>query len=181
MHYARLSTELFMCNAIMNLLLLRIIICPCLVHLLQHHHQMRDMLSAIEHKESAARCRAERSVLRSLEGGCQIAMGVVSSVDGEELKLGATILSKDGTKSIEGLATICFPIPFALQSILDLIVCDSGSVTGVLDDPEALGQQLAVVLKEKGAVEILGEKHAEGTRPTTYGSLEKPQRTKESA
>ena len=67
--------------------------------------EIREMLSCIEDKDSAARCKAERSVLRSLEGGCQIAMGVVSSVTEGHLKLGATILSKDGSKSIGGSVT----------------------------------------------------------------------------
>jgi hydroxymethylbilane synthase len=115
-------------------------------------HEMREMLSQIEHEDSAARCKAERSVLRSLEGGCQIAMGVVSSVVEGQLKLGATILSRDGSQSIEG------------------------SVSGACKDAENLGQQLADVLKEKGAKAILGEQHAQGIRPTTYGNSEDPQR-----
>lgn len=39
------------------------------------------VLQACEHPVSAARCQAERAFLRGLQGGCQVPIGVQSSVD----------------------------------------------------------------------------------------------------
>lgn len=115
--------------------------------------QVREMLKAVEHGPSAARCRAERSVLRSLEGGCQIAMGVQTTLSEGNLTLRAMVLSRDGKEAIED------------------------SVTGAIADAEEIGKQLAAKLTKNGAMRLLGEEHAGGARPITYGSQENPQQT----
>jgi hydroxymethylbilane synthase len=115
--------------------------------------QVRELLKSVEHAPSAARCRAERSVLRALEGGCQIAMGVQTTLTGDDLTLRVVILSNDGKEMIEE------------------------SHTGPIVDAEGIGKQLAVKLIAKGAKKLLGEEHEGEKRPLTYGSQENPQQT----
>lgn len=115
--------------------------------------EIRSMLEKIEHKPTAMRCLAERSLLNALEGGCQIAMGVRSSLSSDNLlNLYAIVLSKDGkdtfASSIERR-------------------CESK------EEARALGQALATQLRDGGAEKIVGRPGRK--RPLTYGNAENPQ------
>ncbi|TDH74234.1 hypothetical protein CCR75_001470 [Bremia lactucae] len=59
-----------------------------------------EMLTTISDTKSAQLCKAERSLLYHLEGGCQIAMGVSATIQDDTLTLNATVLSRDGTESV---------------------------------------------------------------------------------
>ncbi len=59
-----------------------------------------DLLFKINHRESLASIKAEREMLKSLGGGCQVPIGVVSSVDGTRLALKAVVLSPDGKRKV---------------------------------------------------------------------------------
>jgi len=76
-------------------------------------------------------CLAERALLRSLEGGCQVPIGVSSQIQGETVHLTGMVASLDGKSVIRDQA--------------------SGSRT----DPEQVGLTLAEQLKSQGAGEIL--------------------------
>jgi hydroxymethylbilane synthase len=98
------------------------------------------LLEKIHDPETALCCRAERSFLRELEGGCQVPVGVNSTFlageggegEGEaKILLRGAVLSVDGQQAVEGHAT------------------------GPANDPETLGIQLAKDLKARGANEIL--------------------------
>ena len=101
-----------------------------------------DVLASIkvlEHRPTSLRCLAERAFLRTLEGGCQVPIGVNSRFDDDgKLVLTGMVASLDG-----------------LQLIRDEV---SGSVE---DDPEAIGNQLAELLRSQGAGEILAKIFAE--------------------
>ena len=60
------------------------------------------MLKTIEDERSAQCCTAERSLLHRIEGGCQIAMGVNSVLNKDELTLTASLYSRDGKECITG-------------------------------------------------------------------------------
>jgi len=84
------------------------------------------MLQTITDERSAQLCKAERSLLFHLEGGCQvrllfklmlivlisdpgliaftaqIAMGVSATLDEDTLTLNSTVLSRDGKESVHG-------------------------------------------------------------------------------
>lgn len=68
--------------------------------------EIQKMLQGvIEDERSGQQCRAERSLLCHIEGGCQISMGVHTAFDPndrEQLELRATLLSRDGTIAISG-------------------------------------------------------------------------------
>ncbi len=82
-------------------------------------------------------CLAERSFLRELEGGCQVPIGVNSSLEGESLILRGMVASLDGKTLIKG------------------------EWQGDINEPEAIGIELARHLKEQGAQAILDQIFAE--------------------
>ena len=90
------------------------------------------LIKVLEHRPTALRCLAERSFLRSLEGGCQVPIGVNSSFDfADNLVLTGMVASLDGKRLIRD------------------------QVQGSLADPEAIGIALAEKLRSQGAGEIL--------------------------
>ncbi|MDB9307474.1 hydroxymethylbilane synthase [Aphanizomenon sp. CS-733/32] len=89
------------------------------------------LLKAIEHPQTRDRCLAERSFLRVLEGGCQVPIGVNTEITGDQLILKGLVASVDGQKIVKD------------------------TVIGAAADAEKLGAQLAGILREQGATEIL--------------------------
>jgi hydroxymethylbilane synthase len=93
--------------------------------------ELISLLKAIEHPETRDRCLAERSFLRSLEGGCQVPIGVNTEINGNELTLTGVVASVDGQNIVKD------------------------TISGAASDAEAIGKQLAERLREQGAQEIL--------------------------
>ncbi|RHY09462.1 hypothetical protein DYB34_000065 [Aphanomyces astaci] len=115
----------------------------------KHKAEILTMLAQIAHEESSQCCKAERSLLRSIEGGCQISMGVNTTLDDDTIKLTATLLSRDGQISI------------------------TESTRGSRFDAELLGENLArEFLKNPHARPLLGP--AGQKRALTYGYMEAP-------
>src|SRR5579885_1320357 len=75
--------------------------------------------------------RAERALLRTLQGGCQVPLGVVATIRAEGLSLRGAVLSPDGSRRIEQ------------------------TVSGPAADAEALGERLAADLLAAGARDLL--------------------------
>lgn len=75
--------------------------------------------------------RAERSLLRTLEGGCQVPIGALARMDGDTIQLAALVASIDGTIVLRR------------------------SLSGSAHEPESLGQRLAREMVDAGADEIL--------------------------
>jgi len=96
-------------------------------------HELLSLLKAIEHPQTRDRCLAERSFLRSLEGGCQVPIGVNTEISGENLTLTGIVASVDGQKLVQD------------------------TVTGKANNAEGLGIELAELLRQQGAQEILSE------------------------
>lgn len=95
--------------------------------------ELLSLLKAIEHPETRDRCLAERSFLRELEGGCQVPIGVNTEINGDNLTLTGIVASVDGQKLAKD------------------------TVTGVAQDAEQVGKELAQILRKQGAQEILDE------------------------
>ncbi|MHC5614475.1 MAG: hydroxymethylbilane synthase [Nostoc sp.] len=95
--------------------------------------ELLSLLKAIEHPQTRDRCLAERSFLRFLEGGCQVPIGVNTEISGENLTLTGIVASVDGQKLVKD------------------------TVTGIANNAEALGIELAELLRQQGAQEILSE------------------------
>lgn len=93
--------------------------------------EILELLQVLQHQPTRDRCEAERSFLRELEGGCQVPIGVNSTVDGDILTLTGMVASLDGKQLIRD------------------------TVTGTRDQAVQVGKDLAHKLKEQGAGEIL--------------------------
>ena len=96
-----------------------------------------EQIKVLEHRPTALRCLAERAFLRTLEGGCQVPIGVNSRFEGDELVLTGMVASLDGK-----------------QLIRDELRAPS-------DQAEDLGNRLAELLRSQGAGEILAKIFAE--------------------
>ena len=91
------------------------------------------LLSAMEHAETRTAVMAERSLMRVLEGGCQVPVGALGCLRDGKLHLVGVVASLDGARVVRA------------------------EVSGDPSDPESLGRELARILLAGGADEILRE------------------------
>jgi len=94
---------------------------------------LKNSFRTLHHIPTALTVTAERSLLRHLEGGCQIPIGAYGQVQGNELRLNGVIGSLDGKRMVKGTR--------------------SGSHI----DAERIGIELAKELLKRGGKEILDE------------------------
>jgi hydroxymethylbilane synthase len=95
-----------------------------------------DACSALDHAASHAAVMAERGVLGSLGGGCQVPIGAYATVDGGTIRLLGVVASPDGS---------------------EIIRAESSGPAG---EAESLGQRLGATLLERGARAILDNVYA---------------------
>lgn len=95
----------------------------------------REILEAINHRETWSRVLAERAMLWTLGGGCLVPIGATSKVENGMLTVRGAVLSEDGRRRI--VATHCGPAA----------------------TPLAVGQELAAKLKDEGAEELLSARN----------------------
>lgn len=93
--------------------------------------EIAEVVAAVDHLPSRAAITAERALMRRLEGGCQVPIGALGLVDGDELVLEGVVASLDGRLVIRS------------------------SLAGPLNQPAELGLRLAEDMLKKGAGEIL--------------------------
>ncbi|KAJ1989012.1 porphobilinogen deaminase [Dimargaris cristalligena] len=100
-----------------------------------------DLVRPLIHSDTLLRCTAERTLMRELEGGCSVPLGVYTELAGSgptrTLRLHALVASLDGSQVVEAeiIATI-----------------------GTTQDPAAaanLGLEVAAIMKAKGAKKLL--------------------------
>src|SRR3990172_38118 len=92
-----------------------------------------DLLQSIHHEDKYSAVLAERSLLRTLEGGCQVPIGAIAEVKSNGLYLDAMVGSLDGSVTFRK------------------------KMRGSKNDPEKLGKKLAHDLVNAGAKEVLDE------------------------
>jgi len=90
-----------------------------------------ELLSVLNHDDTADRVNAERALNKRLEGGCQVPIASYAMLDGDTLHLQALVGEPDGSNIIEG------------------------DISGHRNDAEQLGTSLADDLLSRGAKEIL--------------------------
>lgn len=93
--------------------------------------EVLSLLKAIEHVPTRDRALAERAFLRELEGGCQVPIGVNTTLDGDTLTLTGIVASVDGQQIVKD------------------------TVSGKASDAESVGIELAQKMRSQGAQEIL--------------------------
>jgi hydroxymethylbilane synthase len=89
------------------------------------------LLEPLNHAATRQAVLAERSLLQSLGGGCQVPIGAATSIVGDDLTLRGVVIRPDGSRRIEG------------------------QLTGPRSDPEQIGRQLARDLLARGAADLL--------------------------
>ncbi|KAM0328783.1 hypothetical protein ACHAQA_005197 [Verticillium albo-atrum] len=96
------------------------------------------LLRDIEHRPTKLATEAERSIMRTLEGGCSVPIGVETSWrdDGKTLTLKASVTHVDGTQGVDGERT---------------------QVIESAEAADALGKELAAELVQRGAQKILDD------------------------
>lgn len=106
------------------------------VEIKKNNEKMRLLCSVIGCRETTWKCVAERSLLRTLEGGCSVPVGVWTTLENNILTLKAIVLSVDGQESVEDIHE-------------KEMTCDKDALD--------LGIELAEKLISKGAKKILDE------------------------
>jgi hydroxymethylbilane synthase len=92
-----------------------------------------EIVAELDHAPTAICCTAERTVSRLLGGSCELPLGAYADfVDGDKpLRLRAFVANLDGSEYLEAIAY------------------------GTPDQPEALGEEVAAMLKAQGAEKII--------------------------
>lgn len=104
---------------------------------------INDLVAFFDHPPTSVAVRAERALLKRLEGGCQVPIAAHGEVEGDTLNLIGLVASTDGRKIIKD------------------------SIKGSTDKAEALGIELAERLLKMGAWDILKEVYK--TEPPMQG------------
>jgi hydroxymethylbilane synthase len=99
----------------------------------ENNKTVEEIVKSLHHDETYKAVIAERSLLRALEGGCQVPIGAFAEVKSSGLFLDAVVGSLDGS------------------------VTYRKKLRGSKNDPEKLGKTLAKDLLKAGAKEILKE------------------------
>jgi hydroxymethylbilane synthase len=92
---------------------------------------VREIGARLNHVETASAVRAERAFLRSLGGGCQMPVGALGTVRGEQLFLQGVVAAPDGSTLLRE------------------------KTRGPARDPESVGEELGRRVLEAGASELL--------------------------
>jgi len=91
----------------------------------------RELLNCLNHEQTAIRVKAERAVNNHLQGGCQVPIGVFSTVSGDQITIDALVGALDGSEIIQR------------------------HIIGPCERAEALGVEIAEQLLQAGADKIL--------------------------
>jgi hydroxymethylbilane synthase len=100
----------------------------------------RKICAALDHGATRAAVTAERAVLASLGGGCQVPIGAHAEITGGALRLMAVVIAPDGSLMVRK--------------------SDSGAVA----DADEIGRRVGAALLAEGAREILECVYAEPAR-----------------
>ena len=101
------------------------------IEIVEQRSDIQELLSQLNHFETEQAVRAERALMRKLEGGCQVPIGALAQVVNGQIILRGMVASLDGVRLIKAEA--------------------------VGTDPEAVGIEVAERLVELGATAILAE------------------------
>jgi hydroxymethylbilane synthase len=93
--------------------------------------EARDICGALDHAGTRATVTAERAVLATLGGGCQVPIGAYAVVAGDELRLVGVVIAPDGRRALRK------------------------SSEGSVADAEKIGRRVGHALLDDGAREIL--------------------------
>lgn len=101
------------------------------IEIASNRTEVKTLLEKLNSAKDSQIVAGERSFLRTLEGGCQVPIGIYSEPNGEQIKYTGMIASLDGKEYIRS------------------------DISGALADSEALGIKLAEELVKAGGLEVL--------------------------
>ena len=101
-------------------------------------------LRHLDDRASRLATTAERALLRRLEGGCQVPLGAIGTLDGDVLRLQAAVCALDGSRMLQSQA----------------------QMPATLENAVSLGQQLAEDLLAQGAAELIARERTARSLPT---------------
>ncbi len=101
------------------------------IEIVEQRTDIQELLSRLNHFETEQAVRAERALMRKLEGGCQVPIGALAQVVNGQIILRGMVASLDGVRLIKAEA--------------------------IGTDPEAVGIEVANRLVAQGATSILEE------------------------
>ncbi|RMZ75669.1 hypothetical protein DV737_g5166, partial [Chaetothyriales sp. CBS 132003] len=119
-----------------------------------HDPRVREMLAAINHTDTFLAITVERSLLRTLEGGCSAPLGVETTWLGDKAA-SPTLRFKALVVSIDGKHSAAIDLTQPVQTV---------------EEAEQFGQLAAAEILSKGADKILAEIKAK--KPTTPADLD---------
>ena len=99
----------------------------------QDDKEVEGRIQFLNHKNSWIAVSAERAFLKKLEGGCQVPIAAFAQIIGKSLQIDGLVGTIDGKRFIRH------------------------HIVGPIEKAESLGSELAEILLEKGAKEILDE------------------------
>lgn len=95
----------------------------------EHDEPTRPWIAALDHAMTRLAVTAERTLLRALEGGCQVPLGALAEIEAGRMTLRASVCALDGSREI--------------------VARDAGDAS--LAGAEALGLRVAAQLRAQGA------------------------------
>lgn len=101
------------------------------IEILTERNSIQELLRPLHHEETSLAVCAERTLMRRLEGGCQVPIGALGIVRNSRIQLRGMVASLDGRRLLRA--------------------------TAEGQNPEALGNEAAEQLLAQGAKEILDE------------------------
>ncbi len=107
------------------------------IEILSDRNDLRQWFKPLNHLASQLAITAERTVAAYLGGGCQVPLAAYASIDGASMRLRAMVATPDGK-----------------------IVARAEAI-GPAEEPEKLGESVALALRRQGAADILAACHAD--------------------
>jgi hydroxymethylbilane synthase len=105
--------------------------------------EILELVRILTHRATAVRCHAERSLMRVLEGGCSVPLGVITTAEEVVAESRWKIGIKGGVYSLNG------------DESVEIYAEDEVEWDETGTQAAELGRKLAAQMKEKGAAEIL--------------------------
>jgi hydroxymethylbilane synthase len=93
--------------------------------------EMRELIRFLKHPATETAMAAERSFLRTLQGGCQVPIAALARVEGDKVRISGLVADTDGSRVFRD------------------------SAEGAVEDAARIGSDLAARILDQGAGEIL--------------------------
>lgn len=110
--------------------------------------RVTDLLKKLEDPRLNMACIAERSVMRTLEGGCSVPIGVETAWVDDKLRIRSTVVSVDGTEAVdsemsEAVSSSEAADEFGKRVALDLVNKGAGMILDAINKERPMAETTA--------------------------------------